>query len=131
MRTIYLLHDDMDGCDARQSFFEMVGYRVTVEVHPSACMEALGRERPSLLLMDALLRGKNGFDLLRDLRAVYKPRDLPVILCSRVYVTPNFRDHALNLGAQRYLVKPIALNELMKHAAEVIQEAERGMDKAA
>ena len=71
--------------------------------------ETCSRVAPDLAILDVLLPGGNGFELARLLR---QQRDLPIIFLTAGDAVAD-RIAGLELGADDYLVKPFALEELM------------------
>jgi two-component system phosphate regulon response regulator PhoB len=69
------------------------------------------RERPELILLDAMMPGLNGFEVLRRLKADSTLRSVPVIM---VTAKGHERDvlSGLRGGAVDYIVKPFSLKEL-------------------
>ena len=88
------------------------GYRVALAKDG---LEALGRladERPAVLLSDIEMPRMDGFDLLRNVRADARFTDLPVVMITS-RIAQKHREHALALGADHYLGKPYAEEELL------------------
>jgi DNA-binding response OmpR family regulator len=75
---------------------------------------------PSLVLLDVLLEGKNGFDAAREIGARCEERAFPIVLCSHVYRTRPFREEALRCGAQDYLLLPMAPDEFLRRVNQAI-----------
>ena len=120
MQDIYFVHDHQESPSTRKSFLEMSGYTVTLMKSGAECLEALGKKKPSLVLMDVLIDGPNGFDVCRQIRAHYPARDLPVILTTDIYRSRIYRDEALAAGAQAYVLRPIKVEELVQQVSEVL-----------
>ena len=49
---------------------------------------------------------------------------LPIILCTSIYRSRIYREEALAAGAQRYLLRPIHPNDLLREASTLIQECQ-------
>ena len=122
MKTIYFVHDQLEAPFVRQHFLESAGYRVVAMESGERCLELLGSERADLVLMDVLIEGRNGFEVCRRIRKRFSPSELPVILCSEIYRSRLFREEALQAGAQRYLLKPVRLDELVAEVHAVLDE---------
>ena len=76
--------------------------------------EALNKalaERPDLIIMEVLLPKKNGFQVVRDLRANRLTRDT-VILAATAMALPDNRKECLRGGFNEYLAKPFTPKEL-------------------
>jgi DNA-binding response OmpR family regulator len=75
------------------------------ELVPTAidALTALSAHRTDLVLLDVMLSGgKNGFDLLEDMKANPNFRDIPVIICTNL---DSEKDSALKAGAADYFIK--------------------------
>jgi diguanylate cyclase (GGDEF)-like protein len=72
---------------------------------------AVGQHQPDLVLLDLVMRGGSGFDVLRALKAAPRTCDIPVIMVSS---TSEVRDkvRSFDLGAVDYIVKPFDRIEL-------------------
>jgi DNA-binding response OmpR family regulator len=86
---------------------------------PSGCQMALRREL-DLLLLDMVLPGKLGLDILREVRNV-RPT-LPVIILS-ARGEESDRVSGLRLGADDYVVKPFSVSELLARVAAVLRRS--------
>ena len=81
---------------------------------------------PDLLLLDVVLPGKNGFEILRDLRGSHP--QLPVIMLTARGAEED-RVRGLKLGADDYVVKPFSATELLARVEAVLRRsAERPSD---
>ncbi len=86
------------------------GYRVEVAATgPDGLAAALAR-RPDLVLLDLMLPGMNGFEVLEELRA--RDPDLPVIILTAKGAEDD-KVRGLGLGADDYVVKPFGISELL------------------
>src|SRR5688572_26649168 len=83
------------------------------------CQMALRREL-DLLLLDMVLPGRTGLEILREVRNV-RPT-LPVIILS-ARGEENDRVAGLRLGADDYVVKPFSVNELLARVAAVLRRS--------
>ena len=81
---------------------------------------------PDLLLLDVVLPGKNGFEILRELRGSHP--QLPVIMLTARGAEED-RVRGLKLGADDYVVKPFSATELLARVEAVLRRsAERPSD---
>ena len=82
------------------------GYDVVeAEDGPAAFGLLEGGAQPDLILLDVMMPGMNGWDLLQRLRADERHRRLPVVLCTAMDM-PYDRQRARDLGATALLAKP-------------------------
>lgn len=70
-------------------------------------------ERPDLVVLDVLMPGMNGFEVIRELRANQKTEKLPVIFCSQKNTEIDYI-WGLDLGADAYLSKPIDAQKFLE-----------------
>ena len=80
-------------------------------------LELLQRLKPDLLVLDILLPGKNGLDVLEELRRDPELRHMPKVV---VTASPEQEDAALAAGADRFFMKPFEPDELKGAVAELL-----------
>lgn len=113
---VLVADDEVNTTVMLQRIFEREGYAVHI-VNDGVTALATAKELlPDLILLDIRMPGMNGFDVLRALRDNASTSAIPTIL-----VTANAREPAdvalgLNLGADDYLYKPFAPQELVARA---------------
>ena len=84
------------------------GYQVEVAQGGAEALEKINQAHFDLVLLDQVMPGMSGLDLLRLLRATHSPSELPVIMVSALNDSEAIVD-AFDLGANDYVVKPIDL----------------------
>jgi chemosensory pili system protein ChpA (sensor histidine kinase/response regulator) len=92
------------------------GYRVTLAKDGLDAIDKLAEEKPALVLSDIEMPRMDGFDLVRNLRADARLRDLPVIMITS-RIAQKHRDHAAELGVDHYLGKPYVEEDLLSLVA--------------
>jgi twitching motility two-component system response regulator PilH len=120
IRTIYLAHDQQESPEHRKHLLELSGYVVRTFPDHATLLETLRQRTPSLLLMDTLLEGRNGFDTTREIHAEFPDREFPIVLCTSVYRSRAFREEALRCGAQDYFLLPMAPDEFLRRVSQAI-----------
>lgn len=99
-----------------------------VLVHAKDAEEALvmvEKEMPDMILLDILLPGKNGFELLESLKGNPKVKDIPVVLLSNLGQKSDI-EKGKNLGAKRFLIKAtLNLDEVIDQIEEVLAETKK------
>jgi DNA-binding response OmpR family regulator len=95
-RRILVVDDDPDIVDYLSSFLEDEGFEVRTAGRCSKALEMMDEVRPHAVLIDALLPGKSGLDLLVSLRRSSQWSDVPVVV-----ITGN--DRLLEDDCQSYL----------------------------
>jgi PAS domain S-box-containing protein len=111
-RAAVLLADD--NADMRDYVQRLLAPRYEVRTVPdgAAALQALGEQRPDLLLTDVMMPELDGFGLLRVIRADPGLGDLPVILLS-ARAGEEASSEGLDAGADDYLIKPFSARELL------------------
>ena len=121
MRTIFFAHDQQENPEFRKHALEQAGYEVRLFSNWAALEAALKEgPPPSLLLVDSLLEGKNGFEITQAISRSDPERTFPIVLCSNIYRPRPFREEALRSGAQDYLLLPMAADEFLRRTNQAI-----------
>ncbi len=92
------------------------GYRVVLAKDGLDAIEKLAEEVPAVVLSDIEMPRMDGFDLVRNMRADARLRDLPVIMITS-RIAQKHRDHAVELGVDHYLGKPYSEEDLLSLVA--------------
>jgi two-component system phosphate regulon response regulator PhoB len=96
------------------------GYRVATASTGEEALEAARRDRPSLMVLDLMLPGLSGFEVLEQLRAEDATRDIAVLLLSARREEPD-RLRGLSTGADDYLTKPFSPAELVLRVGAILR----------
>ncbi len=96
------------------------GYRVITARNGEEALEAIQKERPLLVITDILMPKMDGFSLVHRLRIHSETRAIPVIFLSATYIAPEDKAFALNIGATRFIEKPIDLEQFMQTISELL-----------
>ncbi len=88
------------------------GYRVVLAKDGLDALERLSEEIPEIVLSDIEMPRMDGFDLVRNMRADARLRDLPVIMITS-RIAQKHRDYAAELGVNHYLGKPYSEEDLL------------------
>jgi diguanylate cyclase (GGDEF)-like protein len=111
--TVMTVDDEPIMTDLIEAYLQEAGYAKIISVNQSErALEVLRREQPSLLLLDLMMPGLSGFDLLRTIRADSQLKFLPVIVLTAANDPAN-KLKALSYGATDFLAKPVDASELI------------------
>lgn len=99
------------------------GYRVVTARNGEEALEAIQKERPLIIITDILMPKLDGFSLVHRLRISSETRHIPVIFLSATYVAPEDKEFALNIGATRFIEKPIDLPQFIKTISELVGQS--------
>ncbi|CAG1004175.1 putative transcriptional regulatory protein TcrX [Anaerolineales bacterium] len=98
------------------------GYRVVTARNGVAALEAIQKERPTIVITDILMPQMDGFSLVHRLRLDAETRNIPVIFLSATYIAPEDKSFAVLIGATRFLEKPIEIDQLMSTISELMTQ---------
>lgn len=109
-----LLVDDTDHARAAAArVLRGAGHEVEEAADGEEAVRRARAHPPALILLDVVLPGLSGFDVLRRLRADPATENLPVVFLSSQKVSPEDHAEGLDLGADGYITRPVANSELL------------------
>lgn len=110
---ILIIEDESNILEALSYILSRAGWDVRGHGKGSTAMDEVVRIAPDILVLDVMLPGRSGFDILRDLRARADTNRLPVLMLTAKGQAKD-RDHAMALGANGFLTKPFSNTELLE-----------------
>ena len=117
---IWCVEDDMAIRDIEVYALNSTGFEARGFEDGTAFWEALQQERPELVVLDVMLQGIDGVELLRKIRASSEFGDLPVIMATAKGAEYD-KVQSLDLGADDYIVKPFGVMELIARVKAVLR----------
>ncbi len=99
---------------------EQAGYAASGAASGQQALELARRERPSLVVLDVLMPDLSGYEVCRQLRGLYGP-SLPIMFVSGERGESADRVAGLLLGADDYLPKPFAADELLARIYSLVR----------
>ncbi len=96
------------------------GYRVSTASTGAEALQAAREERPALVVLDLMLPGMSGFEVLEQLRATETTRDVAVLMLTARREEED-RIQGLSLGADDYLAKPFSPQELVLRVGAILR----------
>lgn len=89
----------------------------------NSILEALKTEIPELIVLDIMLPGKDGVEVLKEIRSDSQTAKIPVIMAT-AKGTEMDKIHGLDTGADDYLVKPFGMMEMVSRIKAVLRRCE-------
>jgi DNA-binding response OmpR family regulator len=117
---ILVVEDDASIATGLALNLRLEGYSSSVVAEGDKVVEAVGTERPDLVLLDLSLPRTDGLEVLGQLR---KSGDRTPVIVLSAREGEHDKVAALRLGADDYVTKPFALAELMARVAAVLRRA--------
>jgi CheY-like chemotaxis protein len=96
------------------------GYSVITARDGEDALEVIARAKPAVVVTDILMPRVDGFALAHHLRNDPQTTGIPIIFLSATYVSAEDERFALNLGAMRFLPKPVDADELFIAVADAL-----------
>ena len=119
--TLLVAEDDLQVRQALERILGFEGYEVVSVVDGAAALEAIDRHRPDAIVLDVMMPLVDGLDVCRRLRA-RGDRTPVLMLTARDEVSD--RVAGLDAGADDYLPKPFALDELLARLRALLRRSE-------
>jgi two-component system alkaline phosphatase synthesis response regulator PhoP len=122
-RTVLIVEDDAALRRMLSIFLRAAGYLAQVAADGPTGLALVRAERPDLVLLDLMLPGIDGWEVLRRIKGDALTATVPVLVLTASVDVP-YNEQALRLGATRFLAKPIDSRVLVETVDEVLGHTE-------
>jgi DNA-binding response OmpR family regulator len=116
MSLIFIVDDDPDVRDLVEYKLVQNGHDVLSATNGQDALRLVPEIMPELVLLDVMMPGISGFDVLERLRADAGTRSLPIIMLTAKAQEAD-TDRGFTLGANDYVLKPFSPRELMSRVS--------------
>lgn len=113
LQTILIAEDNDDLRGMLGQFLGANGYRTVGAADGHEAVEAAGRERPDLIIMDLGMPGMDGLSAVAEIRRHVPAGEVPVLIVS-AYDRIEFRTEAVSAGCVGFVTKPVDLPALLE-----------------
>lgn len=110
--VVLVVDDDPEACTTLAAVLERHGYDTRLATSGAECLGIVGREPVSLVLLDIVMPGLDGFAVCRALQRLPASRRPPVVLVTG-HDSLAVRRDGIRHGACEFLTKPVAPDELL------------------
>ena len=117
-KRVVLVEDEPNIIEAISFILNRSGWEVTAHSNGETALAAIRRAAPAAVLLDVMLPGRSGYDILRDLRADPDLGAVPVLMLTARGQKKD-RELAGHLGVTRFMTKPFSNAELVATLAEI------------
>ena len=117
---ILVVDDEADIVALVAYHLAKTGYRVTTAGSGREALDAAHRERPALIVLDLMLPGMSGYEVLEELRSSDSTTDIAVLMLTARREEAD-RIQGLSLGADDYLTKPFSPQELVLRVGAILR----------
>lgn len=119
---VLVIEDDPKSARLLELILSSQGYATSVARSGGEGLALLRSHRFDALVLDLMLPGTDGIEVLRQIRDDPHLADLPVVISS-ARAQPDVQDEAAALGAGAYLTKPYRKDELLDVVRSLIRDA--------
>jgi len=123
-RHVLLIEDEANITEAIRFLLTRDGWQVDTHADGSDAVEVIRAADPDLVILDVMLPGKSGMDILRELRECEGTRDLPVLMLTARGQSRD-RDMAEKAGVSRFMTKPFSNAEVLTAVRDLLAQASR------
>ena len=120
---IFCVEDDNSIREIEIYTLETMGFEVKGFSDGTSFLEAIETQLPDLVLLDVMLPGMDGIEILKTLREKPRTKNLSVIMAT-ARDTEIEKIQALNLGADDYLSKPFSMLEMVARVKAVLRRTQ-------
>ena len=110
--TVLLIEDEPNIIEAIRFILQRDGWTVLTHSDGADAVETVHARKPDVLILDVMLPGRSGYDILREIRTVLSQEDLPVLMLTARGQTKD-RDVAERAGVTRFMTKPFSNAEML------------------
>jgi DNA-binding response OmpR family regulator len=123
MKKILIVDDEKEFCLITKQNLELGGdYQVIIATSGKDGISAALRDKPDLILLDIIMPGLSGFDVLKKLKVMDETTTIPVIMLTAISAEAA-KEKAVSLYNEDYLVKPVSTAILKTKIEEVLSRS--------
>ena len=112
-QRVLLIEDEPNIIEAISYILTKDGWTVHTHSDGETAMLKVMQHVPDLIILDVMLPGKSGYDILRELRAQAETKNVPVMMLTARGQSKD-REMATSLGATQFMTKPFSNAEVLK-----------------
>lgn len=119
-RKVIMVVDDDETIRSFIRFsLEQEGFEVIEQRSGQGALNVLERRKPDLILLDIMMPGMDGFEVIKAIRKKRQFDTVPVIFIT-AHMDPDSPQKAKSLGAQGFMEKPLRFNELLRQIFDAL-----------
>lgn len=124
-RHVVLIEDEPNITEAIRFLLTRDGWQVDTHADGTDAVEVILNAAPDLVILDVMLPGKSGMEILKDLRAVARMEHLPVLMLTARGQARD-REMAEKAGVSRFMTKPFSNTEVLTAVRDLHAQAKQG-----
>lgn len=116
---VLLIEDEPNIIEAIRFLLSRDGWIVDTHANGATALEAIAQREPDLVILDAMLPNRSGFDILADLRAGEATSNLPVLMLTARGQAKD-RELAERMGVSRFMTKPFSNADVLEAVRQLV-----------
>lgn len=121
-RNVLLIEDEPNIIEAIRFLLTREGWNVQTHSDGTDAVDVVLAAEPDLVILDMMLPGRSGMDILRDLRDTEAMRALPVLMLTARGQSRD-REQAEKAGVSRFMTKPFSNAEVLTAVRDLLAQA--------
>jgi CheY-like chemotaxis protein len=117
---VLVVEDVPDILRLLEETLKFKGYQAATAYNGQEALDIIKQQRPALVITDIMMPKLDGFGLVHRLRINPETRNIPVIFLTATYVALEDKAFALNIGATRFIEKPVNFERFLETIAELL-----------
>lgn len=127
-KKILVIDDEVDLADLVKTRLEFNNFYVLPCYTSKRALEIAKRERPDLVLLDVMMPDPDGYEVCKSLKKDKGTSAIPIILfTAKEQEVKKLEDKCRQVGAEDYIVKPYAHEELLAKINRLLGETKKGV----
>ncbi len=119
--TVLIVDDEPDNVGVAKMVLEFHGAKTLIAENGQQGLDLLERETPALVLLDLSMPVLNGWELVKQIRAMPRLKDLTVIAVT-AHAMKGDREKVLEAGFDSYIAKPFRVDSFLDEIAKCLTE---------
>ena len=120
-KHVLLVEDELNIIEAMRFLLSRDGWRVDSHCNGTDAVEVIRGAKPDLVVLDVMLPGRSGFDILGELREAADTADLPVLMLTARGQSRD-REMAEKAGVSRFMTKPFSNTEVLNAVRDLVRD---------
>lgn len=117
-QRVLLIEDEPNIIEAISYILSKDGWTVHIHSDGTTAMEKVRQGVPDVIILDVMLPGRSGYDILQDIRQAPETADVPVMMLT-ARGQERDREVAARLGATRFMTKPFSNADVVTSVREL------------
>lgn len=127
MNKILIVDDQEQNLYLLKSLLEGYGYQVVEATNGTEALQLARNNPPVMIISDILMPVMDGFTLCKEWKKEERLKTIPFVFYTATYTDSKDEELGLRLGASRFIIKPVEIEEFISILEQVIAEAESGV----